>query len=41
MMRNDFTPIAEEWWHFTLKGEPYTETGFDFPVKSDHRNIDR
>jgi D-alanyl-D-alanine dipeptidase len=21
-----------EWWHYTLKGEPYPETYFDFPI---------
>ena len=24
--------IAEEWWHFTLKDEPYPDTYFNFPV---------
>lgn len=28
-----FKPIDTEWWHFTLKNEPYPETYFDFPVK--------
>ena len=32
MMRNGFEPIAEEWWHFTLKQEPYPDTYFTFPV---------
>lgn len=27
-----FRPLREEWWHFTLNGEPYPETYFDFPV---------
>ena len=27
-----FRPLKEEWWHFTLNGEPYPETYFDFPV---------
>ena len=34
MMRNGFEPIFCEWWHFTLKDEPYPETYFDFPVSS-------
>ena len=21
-----------EWWHYTLKGEPYPDTYFDFPI---------
>ena len=28
-----FKPYADEWWHFTLKDEPYPATYFDFPVK--------
>ena len=31
-VRNGFQPIDCEWWHFTLKNEPYPETYFDFPV---------
>ena len=34
MMRNGFQPIDCEWWHFTLKDEPYPDTYFDFPVSS-------
>ena len=33
MVSHGFKPIAEEWWHFTLKDEPYPETYFDFPVR--------
>ena len=33
MMRHGFKPIGEEWWHFTLKNEPFPETYFTFPVK--------
>lgn len=33
MVANGFRPLKEEWWHFTLNGEPYPETYFDFPVK--------
>ena len=32
MVRNGFQPIDCEWWHFTLKNEPYPETCVDFPV---------
>lgn len=35
MMRNGFEPIFCEWWHFTLKDEPYPNTYFDFPVSSE------
>ncbi len=34
MARNGFEPIDCEWWHFTLKDEPYPDTYFDFPVSS-------
>ncbi|MFE6624551.1 M15 family metallopeptidase [Streptomyces sp. NPDC057740] len=27
-----FVNLAEEWWHFTFKPEPYPDTYFDFPV---------
>ena len=33
MLAHGFKPIAEEWWHFTLKNEPYPDTYFDFPVR--------
>jgi len=33
MIRYGFKNYAKEWWHFTLKNEPYTDTYFDFPVK--------
>ncbi|MBO4303247.1 MAG: M15 family metallopeptidase [Lentisphaeria bacterium] len=33
MMQHGFLPIAEEWWHFTLKNEPCPESYFDFPVR--------
>jgi len=33
MAARGFRPLREEWWHFTLEGEPYPETYFDFPVR--------
>ena len=33
MMKHGFKPFSTEWWHFTLKNEPYPETYFNFPVK--------
>jgi D-alanyl-D-alanine dipeptidase len=33
MMRHGFQGIDSEWWHFTLKDEPYPDTYFDFPVR--------
>lgn len=35
MIKHGFKPLAEEWWHFTLEEEPYTDTYFNFPVNSD------
>jgi zinc D-Ala-D-Ala dipeptidase len=33
MSRAGFRNLPEEWWHFTLEGEPYPETTFDVPVR--------
>ncbi len=33
MMNHGFKPLSTEWWHFTLKDEPYPDTYFTFPVK--------
>ena len=33
MMKHGFQPIKEEWWHFTLKEEPFPDTYFNFPVE--------
>jgi len=27
-----FVRYEREWWHYTLKGEPYPDTYFDFPI---------
>ena len=32
MTENGFVPIDCEWWHFTLKDEPYPDTYFEFPL---------
>lgn len=29
----DFRSYSKEWWHFTLKNEPYPKTYFDFDVE--------
>jgi len=34
MIEAGFVGMNEEWWHFTLKNEPYPETYFRFPSKS-------
>ena len=33
MVKAGFNPIESEWWHFTLKDEPYQDTYFDFDVE--------
>jgi len=33
MEANGFQNYAEEWWHYTLKDEPYKATYFDFPLR--------
>jgi D-alanyl-D-alanine dipeptidase len=33
MILHGFKPYEAEWWHFTLRNEPYPETYFDFPVE--------
>lgn len=32
MLHAGFKSIRTEWWHFTLRNEPYPNTSFDFPV---------
>ena len=36
MIRNGFEPFDCEWWHFTLRDEPYPDTYFTFPVSSEY-----
>lgn len=33
MLAHGFNPFDTEWWHFTLKNEPFQDTYFNFPVK--------
>ena len=33
MMKHGFQPLREEWWHFSLRNEPYPDTYFDFPIE--------
>ncbi len=33
MFRHGFKAVDTEWWHFTLRDEPYPNTYFTFPVK--------
>ncbi len=32
MLKNGFKPYDNEWWHFTLKNEPFPNTYFNFPI---------
>ena len=34
MVRHGFKTLDSEWWHFTLKDEPYPDTYFTFPVRN-------
>ena len=36
MIRNGFEPIDCEWWHYTLREEPFPDTYFEFPVSSEY-----
>jgi D-alanyl-D-alanine dipeptidase len=33
MRQRGFVPYSREWWHFTLREEPFPNTYFDFPVR--------
>ncbi|WP_198524693.1 M15 family metallopeptidase [Paenibacillus phocaensis] len=33
MVKQGFKPYSKEWWHYTLKNEPYPSTYFDFDVE--------
>ncbi|MFD1016560.1 M15 family metallopeptidase [Winogradskyella rapida] len=33
MLKHNFRSYAKEWWHFTLRWEPYPKTYFDFDVE--------
>ena len=33
MVKHGFNPYPQEWWHFTLKNEPFPSTYFNFPVQ--------
>ncbi len=33
MLRHGFKSVDTEWWHFTLRDEPFPNTYFTFPVK--------
>ncbi len=33
MIRRGFIPYDKEWWHFTLRNEPYPDQAFDVPIR--------
>ncbi len=33
MLKHGFRNYPREWWHFTLRNEPYPNTYFDFPIE--------
>ncbi|MEO8932839.1 MAG: M15 family metallopeptidase [Xanthomarina sp.] len=33
MSKHGFRNYPKEWWHFTLRNEPFPKTYFDFPIK--------
>ena len=33
MLKHGFRQYPQEWWHFTLRGEPFKNKYFDFPVE--------
>lgn len=33
MLEHGFAPYPKEWWHFSLKDEPFPDTYFDFPIQ--------
>ena len=33
MLRHGFKALDSEWWHFTLRDEPFPDTYFTFPVR--------
>lgn len=33
MLKHGFRNYPKEWWHFTLKGEPFPDTYFDFVIE--------
>lgn len=33
MLKHNFRNYAKEWWHFTLRLEPFPKTYFDFPIE--------
>ncbi len=36
VVQGGFVPLSCEWWHFSLKIEPYPDTYFEFPVLAEY-----
>jgi D-alanyl-D-alanine dipeptidase len=36
MEKYGFEPYSKEWWHFSLKNEPYPNQYFNFPIQAEH-----
>lgn len=41
MVRAGFAPYWREWWHFTLTGEPFPDTAFDFPIEPPRAAVEK
>ena len=41
MRARGFIPYSKEWWHFTLRNEPFPDSYFDFPVQLNIRDTRR
>ena len=41
MVKHGFSYYSNEWWHFTLKNQPYPKTYFTFSVSTKHFNPNR
>lgn len=37
MENSAFAPYDQEWWHYTLRDEPYPDTYFDLPISCTYR----
>lgn len=38
MEKHGFVPYDKEWWHFTLKEEPFPDTYFNFPIMNKRKS---
>jgi D-alanyl-D-alanine dipeptidase len=40
MVECGFDPYDCEWWHYSLRDEPYPNTYFDFPIRTTRALLD-